>query len=200
MLFTALHGRDRRRSASACVIYRLPLLQVAPRARLVGVARSGVPRQQLDPAVLGVLRPVRHDVPDAERGGRGRAPDRRSAVLQQVDAADRAGAAPADRHRAAARLAQVVDRQPRSTQFAWPVAATIVTGAAVYALGIRVWASGLCFALCAFVAVTIAAGVRPRRRRCARARPAPTSSPRWSVSSAARAAATAATSSTSASC
>ena len=51
------------------VIYRLPLLQVAQRARLVGVARGGVPRQQLDPAVLGVLRPVRDDVPDAERGG-----------------------------------------------------------------------------------------------------------------------------------
>src|SRR5262245_36049451 len=41
------------------------------------------------------------------------------------------------------------------TQFTWPVAATIVTGAAVYALGIRVWASGICFAFCAFVFVTI---------------------------------------------
>ena len=41
---------------------------VAQRARLVGLARSGVPRQQLDPAVLGVLRAVRDDVPDAERG------------------------------------------------------------------------------------------------------------------------------------
>ena len=41
----------------------------AQRARLVGVARGGVPRQQLDPAVLGVLRAVRDDVPDAERGG-----------------------------------------------------------------------------------------------------------------------------------
>ena len=30
----------------------------APRARLVGVARSGVPRQQLDSAVLGLLRAV----------------------------------------------------------------------------------------------------------------------------------------------
>ena len=35
----------------------------------MGVARSGVPGQQLDPAVLGVLRPVRDDVPDAERSG-----------------------------------------------------------------------------------------------------------------------------------
>jgi cytochrome c-type biogenesis protein CcmF len=41
-------------------------------------------------------------------------------------------------------------------QFTWPVAATMVTGAAVYALGIRVWASGICFAFCAFVFVTIA--------------------------------------------
>jgi cytochrome c-type biogenesis protein CcmF len=39
--------------------------------------------------------------------------------------------------------------------FAWPVAATIVTGAGVYALGLRVWSSGICFALCAFVATTI---------------------------------------------
>ena len=51
----------------------------AQRARLVGVARSGVPRQQLDSAVLGVLHPVRDDVPDAQRSGdraadHGRAP------------------------------------------------------------------------------------------------------------------------------
>jgi cytochrome c-type biogenesis protein CcmF len=41
------------------------------------------------------------------------------------------------------------------TQFTWPMAATIVTAAGVYALGIRVWASGVCFAFCAFVSVTI---------------------------------------------
>src|SRR5829696_8747598 len=35
--------------------------------------------------------------------------------------------------------------------FAWPAAALMVTGAAVYALGIKVWSSGICFALCAFV-------------------------------------------------
>jgi cytochrome c-type biogenesis protein CcmF len=40
--------------------------------------------------------------------------------------------------------------------FAWPVAALMVTGAAVYALGIKVWSSGICFALCAFVGATIA--------------------------------------------
>jgi len=39
--------------------------------------------------------------------------------------------------------------------FTWPISATLVTGATVYALGIRVWASGICFALCAFVTVTI---------------------------------------------
>jgi len=39
--------------------------------------------------------------------------------------------------------------------FAWPVAALMVTGAAVYALGIKVWSSGICFALCAFVGATL---------------------------------------------
>ena len=39
----------------------------APRAGLVGVARSGVPGEQLDPAVLRLLRPVRDDVPDHHR-------------------------------------------------------------------------------------------------------------------------------------
>jgi cytochrome c-type biogenesis protein CcmF len=40
--------------------------------------------------------------------------------------------------------------------FAWPVAAMMVTGATVYALGIEVWSSGICFALCGFVGATIA--------------------------------------------
>src|SRR5260221_506887 len=39
--------------------------------------------------------------------------------------------------------------------FTWPVAAMIVTGAAVTGLGIRVWSSGICFALCGFVAATL---------------------------------------------
>jgi cytochrome c-type biogenesis protein CcmF len=39
--------------------------------------------------------------------------------------------------------------------FTWPVAALMVTAAAVYAFGIQVWSSGICFALCAFVGVTI---------------------------------------------
>jgi cytochrome c-type biogenesis protein CcmF len=41
------------------------------------------------------------------------------------------------------------------TQFLWPVTAAVVTGGALAALGIRVWSSGLCFALCAFVTGTI---------------------------------------------
>ena len=40
-------------------------------------------------------------------------------------------------------------------QFLWPTVAAVVTGAAVAILGVRVWASGTCFALCAFVVVTI---------------------------------------------
>ncbi|MGE5360961.1 MAG: cytochrome c-type biogenesis CcmF C-terminal domain-containing protein [Bacteroidales bacterium] len=40
-------------------------------------------------------------------------------------------------------------------QFLWPVLVGAVTAVALYALGIRVWASGLCFALSAFVFWTI---------------------------------------------
>ena len=40
-------------------------------------------------------------------------------------------------------------------QLKWPVVAFVVTAAALYGLGIRVWASGLCFALCALVMTTI---------------------------------------------
>src|SRR3954462_5805570 len=39
--------------------------------------------------------------------------------------------------------------------FLFPVSAGIVTAAALAALGFRVWVSGLCFALCAFVAGTV---------------------------------------------
>jgi len=41
------------------------------------------------------------------------------------------------------------------TQFLWPVLAGGVTAGATAAAGIAFWASGLCFALCAFVTVTI---------------------------------------------
>jgi cytochrome c-type biogenesis protein CcmF len=40
-------------------------------------------------------------------------------------------------------------------QFLWPTAAGIVTLVAVTAFGIRLWVSGLCFALCAFVGATV---------------------------------------------
>jgi cytochrome c-type biogenesis protein CcmF len=40
-------------------------------------------------------------------------------------------------------------------QFMWPVATAVVTAVAIYALGVRVWVSGLCFVLCAFVTATI---------------------------------------------
>src|SRR4051812_36133683 len=40
-------------------------------------------------------------------------------------------------------------------QFLWPTVSGLVVGAAVVALGVRVWASGLCFAFSAFVAGTI---------------------------------------------
>jgi cytochrome c-type biogenesis protein CcmF len=51
-------------------------------------------------------------------------------------------------------------------QFQWPVLVSVATAGTLYALGMRVWSSGLCFALSAFVATTIAqefwrgAGVR----------------------------------------
>jgi cytochrome c-type biogenesis protein CcmF len=40
-------------------------------------------------------------------------------------------------------------------QFMWPLLAAIVTGAGVMALGIPLWASGLCFALCGYVVGTV---------------------------------------------
>ncbi len=45
--------------------------QGAQRARILELARRRVPRQQLDSAVLGVLHPVRDDVPDDHRGDHG---------------------------------------------------------------------------------------------------------------------------------
>ena len=84
----------------------------APRARLVGLARGGVSREQLGPAVFGALRPVRHHVPDAERGVDGQSADGRPPVLQQVDAANRPVHAVSDRLRPAARLAEIHAQQP----------------------------------------------------------------------------------------
>ena len=54
------------------------------------------------------------------------------------------------------------------TQFLWPVLAGIVTGGVFLALGVPLWASGLCFALCAFVTATMTQefvrGARVRQR------------------------------------
>ena len=41
-------------------------------------------------------------------------------------------------------------------QFLWPVLVGVATAAALYGFGVRVWSSGICFALCAFAATTIA--------------------------------------------
>ncbi len=40
-------------------------------------------------------------------------------------------------------------------QFLWPTTAALVTAVALYAAGVRVWSSGICFALCAFVVGTV---------------------------------------------
>ena len=40
-------------------------------------------------------------------------------------------------------------------QFTWPVTLAVLTGVGLYLMGFRVWVSGLCFALCAFVVGTI---------------------------------------------
>ena len=40
-------------------------------------------------------------------------------------------------------------------QLKWPVVAFVVTATALFGLGMRVWASGICFALCALVMTTI---------------------------------------------
>src|SRR5262245_12080743 len=42
-----------------------------------------------------------------------------------------------------------------ANQFLWPAAACVITLVAVTAFGIRLWVSGLCFALCAFVSATV---------------------------------------------
>jgi cytochrome c-type biogenesis protein CcmF len=40
-------------------------------------------------------------------------------------------------------------------QFMWPAISAVVTAVALAALGVRVWSSGICFALCAFVTGTV---------------------------------------------
>ena len=41
------------------------------------------------------------------------------------------------------------------SQFTWPVTIALATGVVLYAVGLRVWSSGLCFMLCGFVVGTI---------------------------------------------
>jgi len=41
------------------------------------------------------------------------------------------------------------------TQFLWPITLGLVVAGALVALGVRVWTSGICFALCGFVFGTI---------------------------------------------
>jgi cytochrome c-type biogenesis protein CcmF len=41
------------------------------------------------------------------------------------------------------------------TQFLWPVVSGLVTAGFILALGVRVWSSGVCFALCGFVTGTL---------------------------------------------
>ena len=40
-------------------------------------------------------------------------------------------------------------------QFVWPAVVAVTTAAVLYALGFRVWVSGICFALCGFVVGTV---------------------------------------------
>src|SRR5262249_54994631 len=53
-------------------------------------------------------------------------------------------------------------------QFMWPVLSGLLTGGVLAAFGLRIWSSGLCFALSAFVTTKIAQeywrGARVRRR------------------------------------
>ena len=61
--------------------------------------------------------------------------------------------------------------QPASSSSSGPPSPALVAGGVVVALGVRVWSSGICFALCGFVFGTIAqeyvrgANVRQRDHR-----------------------------------
>ena len=97
-------------------LHRLSLEQArdAHRVRLVLLARVRVSVEQLDPARVRVLRPVRDDVPDDQRGGERLARLGRHPVLQQVDDAVRARVAVPRGRVAAARVAQDDARAARS--------------------------------------------------------------------------------------
>ena len=96
-----------------------------------------------------------------------RAADRRAAVLQQVDAADRPDPAAADRHRPAARVAQVDARRTCAHQFLWPTVAAVVTGGAlVRARRPRLGVGHLLRAVRASSSATIAQEFVARRAAC----------------------------------
>src|SRR6185436_19137997 len=99
----------------------------AQRAGLVGVARSGVPGEQLTVA--------------APFFNKWMAPVGLALLLLT-------GTGPLLAWRKSA-LKNLRD------QFLWPLSAAVVTGAGVMALGIPLWASGLCFALCGYVVGTV---------------------------------------------
>ena len=66
----AVHHLHGRHPGVQLQLRHLPVAAAAcpQRARLVGLARSGVSAEQLDPAVLGDVHHLRDDVPDDERG------------------------------------------------------------------------------------------------------------------------------------
>ena len=94
------------------VIYRLPLLRARHELDSWVSKEAAFLVNNWILLFSAHLRPVRDAVPDAERSADGAAADGRAAVLQHLDAADRPGAAGADRRRAAPGVAQEHGRQP----------------------------------------------------------------------------------------
>ena len=90
------------------------------------------------------------------------------AVLQSLDGADRPDAAAADRRRPAAGVAQVDDREPARAVHVAGRSSGLVAGGVLVALGVRVWSSGICFALAGVRRRHAHAGIHPRRQRAPR--------------------------------
>ena len=139
----------------ALVIYRLPLTARAQRARFVGVEGSRVPCQQLGAAVRRVLRAVRDDVPDAERGRDRPAAHRRPS---------RSSTSGWRRSASSCCSSQGWDPCSPGGSRRWRICASSSCGrpstavaveVGVLAMGFRFWPAGLYFGLCAFVAGTI---------------------------------------------
>ena len=110
-------------------------------ARVAALARGDVPLQQ--PAARRALPddPLGRDLPDPDRALPGPDADDRPAVLRLLPAHLRAAAAPADGHRPADRLAADSVRALLKT-LRWPIAAALVAGAALIALGCGLVAPG----------------------------------------------------------